>query len=42
MIFISVDSKQIDIDGKIPDEILQHLGELGLFGMQIPVEYGKY
>lgn len=36
----AVDSKQIDIDGKIPDEILKHLGELGLFGMQIPHEYG--
>ncbi|XP_045165719.2 complex I assembly factor ACAD9, mitochondrial-like [Mercenaria mercenaria] len=36
----AVDSKQIDIDGKIPDEILKHLGELGLFGMQIPEEYG--
>lgn len=35
-----VDSKQIDIDGKIPEEILQQLGELGLFGMQIPEEYG--
>jgi alkylation response protein AidB-like acyl-CoA dehydrogenase len=35
-----VDSKQIDVDGKIPDEIIGHLGELGLFGMQIPEEYG--
>lgn len=36
----AVDSKQIDVDGKIPDEIIGHLGELGLFGMQIPEEYG--
>ncbi|KAL4226656.1 acyl-CoA dehydrogenase [Mactra antiquata] len=35
-----VDSKQIDVDGKIPEEILRQLGELGLFGMQVPEEYG--
>ena len=38
---ISVDSKAIDQDAKIPDETLKQLGELGLFGQQIPHEYGK-
>lgn len=43
MVYIFVvDSKQIDIDGKIPVEILQQLGHLGLFGMQVPEEYGEY
>ena len=36
----SVDSKKIDIDAKIPKETLDGLKELGLFGQQIPVEYG--
>lgn len=35
-----VDSNQIDIDGIIPEDVLNHLGELGLFGQQIPQEYG--
>ncbi|NXD29513.1 ACAD9 dehydrogenase, partial [Spelaeornis formosus] len=35
-----VDSKKIDQDAKIPSETLQGLKDLGLFGMQIPEEYG--
>ncbi|XP_069500065.1 complex I assembly factor ACAD9, mitochondrial isoform X3 [Ambystoma mexicanum] len=35
-----VDSKKIDIDAKIPPETLNGLKNLGLFGMQIPEEYG--
>lgn len=37
----SVDSKSIDVNAKIPDEVLQSLKDLGLFGQQIPEEYGK-
>ena len=37
----SVDSKAIDAEGKIPEETLKQLGELGLFGQQIPHEYGR-
>ncbi|XP_013908287.1 PREDICTED: acyl-CoA dehydrogenase family member 9, mitochondrial-like, partial [Thamnophis sirtalis] len=35
-----VDSKKIDEDAKIPQETLNGLKSLGLFGMQIPEEYG--
>ncbi|XP_032049756.1 complex I assembly factor ACAD9, mitochondrial [Aythya fuligula] len=35
-----VDSKKIDQDAKIPPETLKGLRDLGLFGMQIPEEYG--
>nr|XP_033782043.1 complex I assembly factor ACAD9, mitochondrial [Geotrypetes seraphini] len=35
-----VDSKKIDHDAKIPPETLEGLKSLGLFGMQIPEEYG--
>ncbi|KAH0630094.1 hypothetical protein JD844_012719 [Phrynosoma platyrhinos] len=35
-----VDSKKIDHDAKIPQETLDGLKNLGLFGMQIPEEYG--
>ncbi|NWX85254.1 ACAD9 dehydrogenase, partial [Nothoprocta ornata] len=37
---ILVDSQKIDREGKIPPETLKGLKELGLFGMQIPEEYG--
>ena len=37
----SVDSKSIDENAKIPDETMQDLKNLGLFGLQIPEEYGK-
>uniref|UniRef100_A0A8C5C521 Acyl-CoA dehydrogenase family, member 9 n=1 Tax=Gadus morhua TaxID=8049 RepID=A0A8C5C521_GADMO len=36
----NVDSKKIDEDAKIPSETLDGLKELGLFGMQVPEEYG--
>ena len=36
----SIDSKKIDAEAKIPKETLEGLKELGLFGQQIPVEYG--
>uniref|UniRef100_A0A8C6TUL7 Complex I assembly factor ACAD9, mitochondrial n=1 Tax=Neogobius melanostomus TaxID=47308 RepID=A0A8C6TUL7_9GOBI len=35
-----VDSAKIDREAKIPPETLSGLKELGLFGMQIPEEYG--
>lgn len=38
--FFLVDSRQIDINAKIPEETMQGLKDLGLFGQQIPVEYG--
>ena len=36
----AVDSKKIDVEAKIPKETLDGIKELGLFGQQIPVEYG--
>lgn len=36
----SVDSKKIDKEGKIPKETLDGIKALGLFGQQIPTEYG--
>lgn len=36
----SVDSKKIDTEAKIPKETLDGLKQLGLFGQQIPTEYG--
>ncbi|MBN3287498.1 ACAD9 dehydrogenase, partial [Polyodon spathula] len=35
-----VDSKKIDEEAKIPPETMTGLKELGLFGMQVPEEYG--
>nr|XP_014685223.2 complex I assembly factor ACAD9, mitochondrial [Equus asinus] len=35
-----VDSQKIDQEGKIPHETLEKLKSLGLFGMQVPEEYG--
>ncbi|XP_032189740.1 complex I assembly factor ACAD9, mitochondrial isoform X1 [Mustela nigripes] len=35
-----VDSQRIDREGRIPDETLDKLKSLGLFGMQVPEEYG--
>ncbi|XP_062056531.1 complex I assembly factor ACAD9, mitochondrial [Lepus europaeus] len=35
-----VDSRRIDQEGKIPDETLENLKKLGLFGIQVPEEYG--
>ncbi|XP_014680993.1 PREDICTED: acyl-CoA dehydrogenase family member 9, mitochondrial-like [Priapulus caudatus] len=38
--FQNLDSKSIDVNAVIPPETLKQLGELGLFGQQIPEEYG--
>jgi alkylation response protein AidB-like acyl-CoA dehydrogenase len=35
-----VDSCKIDMEHKIPEDVMQGLRELGLFGLQIPTEYG--
>ncbi|XP_008839995.1 acyl-CoA dehydrogenase family member 9, mitochondrial [Nannospalax galili] len=35
-----VDSRKIDQEGKIPVDTLEKLKSLGLFGMQVPEEYG--
>jgi alkylation response protein AidB-like acyl-CoA dehydrogenase len=35
-----VDSDRIDREGKIPDDIVDGLRDLGAFGIKIPVEYG--
>ncbi|XP_047599447.1 complex I assembly factor ACAD9, mitochondrial [Lutra lutra] len=35
-----VDSERIDREGRIPDETFEKLKSLGLFGMQVPEEYG--
>lgn len=35
-----VDGAQIDADGKIPDDVIQGLRDLGAFGMKIPTTYG--
>ncbi|XP_004870495.1 acyl-CoA dehydrogenase family member 9, mitochondrial-like isoform X1 [Heterocephalus glaber] len=35
-----VDSGKIDREGKIPDDTLEKLKSLGLFGMQVPEAYG--
>ena len=37
----TVDSTKIDQDANIPEEVMKGLKELGLFGLQIPEEYGK-
>jgi alkylation response protein AidB-like acyl-CoA dehydrogenase len=35
-----VDSDQIDREGKIPEEVIQGLRDIGAFGIKIPTEYG--
>ncbi|XP_064488656.1 complex I assembly factor ACAD9, mitochondrial-like [Ornithodoros turicata] len=35
-----VDTREIDREKKIPDEVLEGFKSLGLFGQQIPTEYG--
>jgi alkylation response protein AidB-like acyl-CoA dehydrogenase len=35
-----VDSDKIDREGKIPEDVVRGLGEIGAFGIKIPVEYG--
>ena len=41
MYIFPVDSAAIDVNAKIPEDVLKQLGELGLFGQQIPMDYGK-
>lgn len=36
-----MDSKSIDDNANIPGEVMKSLKELGLFGLQIPEEFGK-
>lgn len=38
--FEAIDSKKIDAEGEIPKETLDGLKALGLFGQQIPTDYG--
>ncbi|KAH9494509.1 Complex I assembly factor acad9, mitochondrial [Bulinus truncatus] len=38
--FNTIDSKSIDVNAKIPDDVLQQLKDLGLFGLQIPEKFG--
>src|SRR3954454_15562232 len=35
-----VDSDRIDREGKIPEDVVRELGEIGAFGIKIPTEYG--
>ncbi len=35
-----VDSDRIDREGKIPEDVIQGLREIGAFGIKIPNEYG--
>jgi acyl-CoA dehydrogenase family protein 9 len=35
-----IDPAKIDNEGKIPDEVIKGMRELGLFAMTIPIEYG--
>jgi alkylation response protein AidB-like acyl-CoA dehydrogenase len=35
-----VDSDRIDREGKIPEDVVRGLGEIGAFGLKIPTEYG--
>src|SRR3954451_2249725 len=35
-----VDSDRIDREGKIPEEVIQGLRDIGAFGIKIPTEYG--
>src|SRR3954464_2885223 len=35
-----IDSRKIDRDGWIPDQIYRDLGELGLMGLYVPTQYG--
>ncbi|MGE0615942.1 MAG: acyl-CoA dehydrogenase family protein [Bacteriovoracia bacterium] len=36
----NLDGDQVDREGKIPDEVMKGLAELGAFGFKIPKEYG--
>lgn len=39
--YFPVDSSLIERNGTIPKETVDRLQSLGLFGQQIPTEYGK-
>lgn len=41
ILLLTVDSRRIDQEGRIPEETLEKLKALGLFGMQVPEEYGE-
>ena len=41
IIYVSVDSTAIDREAKIPDDVLDTMKSLGLFGLQIPEKYGR-
>jgi acyl-CoA dehydrogenase family protein 9 len=38
--YVTVDSKKIDAAGHIPQQTIDQLKDFGLFGQQIPQEYG--
>lgn len=40
LLWEKVNAEEIDKTGEIPEEVLQELKELGLFGIKIPPEYG--
>ena len=40
-ICLIVDSSKIDQESKIPEDVMNGMKEMGLFGLQIPEEYGK-
>jgi acyl-CoA dehydrogenase family protein 9 len=37
-----IDSTKIDLEAKIPEEVINQLKELGFFGMNIPEEFGGF
>ena len=39
-LFTTVDSSKIDVEASIDSKTMANLKELGLFGLQIPAEYG--
>ena len=41
MILSTVDSAQIDKSAKIPEDVMDGLRDLGLFGLIVPEQYGK-
>lgn len=40
--FFSVNSNYIDESGKIPEDLIQDLKDMGLFGRMMPKKYGNY
>ena len=40
--YFAVDSVEIDKTREIPAEVLHKLGKTGVFGLQIPKEFGKF